>query len=194
MNFPIKTGSIKKIEEYANKTEEKELLITEDSQQLFLSNGKGDLLELTNKGEYCNVTKIGSKEWKTDILVNDKLEYEFSPCFIYYNKGECSLKRIGNYKTKLTNNLQIDNLEIINNKENNTTLFLWELPKHCLFKNTIVVKNSKHYPKDIKDGEIVYIGGGNHFEDDNLGETFYYSFFVENIMEFISDNPVSIQA
>lgn len=61
-------------------------------------------------------------------------------------------------------------------------LLTWKNPSFIDFDSVRIVKSEKFFPRDISDGQTIYIGAGESFldKDVEIGKTYYYSIFAKD--------------
>lgn len=76
----------------------------------------------------------------------------------------------------------VTNLKALVDKTNNIITLNWNNPKSFDFDSIRVVKSDKFYPRDPSEGEIVFEGKAQNYEDRNVevGTNYYYTVFVKD--------------
>jgi len=74
--------------------------------------------------------------------------------------------------------LNVSNLKAVPGDEKIT--LSWKNPTNIYFNGVRIVRSDRFYPASIDDGEVIYEGRGNYYEDKGLinGKKYYYALFT----------------
>ena len=197
MSFPIKTGLMKNLGQYANKTKKKEILITEDTKQLFFADGKGKLkcLNKIKNNTSLEVDESNLRDNSVLCYLNGKYIWVCldDEELFYLENPQNEESHQANYCEVKIKDIEEANkknkkyIDIIYRKNNKTKAIIFihgegfmnnqNMP--CGTVGWKIVRNDKHYPKNIKDGKLIYSGVETIIEDVILenNKTYYYTIF-----------------
>ena len=96
-------------------------------------------------------------------------------------RGRTAVDENETFTTRLVSNSVPNAQRFLASQVGNSVLLTWDSPSFSGFESVQIVRSERFFPEDPLDGEIVYEGRENRFQDTgvSLGRDYFYTLFVK---------------